>query len=134
MWISVRFITEESIVIVKRSDIAILLNPIHLGGVMVSVLITSSEDVGLDDKNVDAFLGKPSSSTLYSQKTGRKSFLPLLRRFNPAEPVVEKPLEDQNVSCISPHVVKSVILKDFEIKFVLNNGRNKFSFSCLCGL
>jgi hypothetical protein len=36
--------------------------------------------------------------------------------------VVEKPLEDQNVSCISPHVVKSVILKDFEIKFVLNNG------------
>jgi hypothetical protein len=25
-------------------------------------------------------------------------------------------------------------LKDFEIKFVLNNGRNKFSFSCPCGL
>ena len=24
--------------------------------------------------------------------------------------------------------------KDFEIKFVLNNGRNKFSFSCPCGL
>ena len=85
MWTSVRLITEELIVIVRRRDIAILLNPIHLGGVMVSVLITSSED----DKNVDAFLEKPSSSTLYSQKTG-KSFLPLLRRFNPAEPVVEK--------------------------------------------
>jgi hypothetical protein len=27
-----------------------------------------------------------------------------------------------------------IILKDFEIKFVLNNGRNKFSFSCPCGL
>ena len=37
---------------------------------------------------------------------------------------------DENVSCLSPHVVKSVILKDFEIKFVLNNERNKFSFSC----
>ena len=24
--------------------------------------------------------------------------------------------------------------KDFEIKFVLNNGSNKFSFSCPCGL
>ena len=24
--------------------------------------------------------------------------------------------------------------KDFEITFVLNNGRNKFSFSCPCGL
>ena len=24
--------------------------------------------------------------------------------------------------------------KDFEIKFVLNNRRNKFSFSCPCGL
>jgi hypothetical protein len=32
MWISVRLITEESIVIVKRSDIAILLNPIHPTG------------------------------------------------------------------------------------------------------
>jgi hypothetical protein len=44
---------------------------------------------GIDDKNVDAFQEKPSSSTLYCQKTG-KSFLPLLRRFNPAKPEVEK--------------------------------------------
>jgi hypothetical protein len=89
MWISVRLITEVSIVIVRRRNIAILPNPIHLGGVMVSVLVTSSEDVGIDDKNVDAFQEKPSSSTLYCQKTG-KSFLPLLRRFNPAKPEVEK--------------------------------------------
>jgi hypothetical protein len=33
------------------------------------------------------------------------------------------------INRLTPHVVKSVILKDFEIKFVLNNGRNKFSFS-----
>jgi hypothetical protein len=65
MWISVRLITEVSIVIVRRRNIAILPNPIHLGGVMVSVLVTSSEDVGIDDKNVDAFQEKPSSSTLY---------------------------------------------------------------------
>jgi hypothetical protein len=32
-----------------------------------------------------------------------------------------------------PHVVKSVIESDFEIKFVLNNGGNKFTFSCPCG-
>ena len=89
MWISVRLITEESIVIVRRRDIAILLNPILLVGVMVSVLITISEDVGLVDKNVDAFLEKPSSSTLYCQERA-KSFLPLLRRFNPAEPVLKK--------------------------------------------
>jgi hypothetical protein len=28
---------------------------------------------------------------------------------------------------LSPHVVKAVIQSDFEIKFVINNGRNKFS-------
>jgi hypothetical protein len=36
-----------------------------------------------------------------------------------------------------PHVLATELYrgppKDFEIKFVLNNGRNKISFSCPCG-
>jgi hypothetical protein len=33
-----------------------------------------------------------------------------------------------------PGLISNALISNFEIKFVLNNGRNKFSFSCPCGL
>ena len=33
-----------------------------------------------------------------------------------------------------PGLISNALISNFEIKFVLTNGRNKFSFSCLCGL
>ena len=64
-------------------------------------------------------------------------FLPLLRRFNPAEPVVDKSVILQRIKmsrAFPPAELCRGPPKDFEIKFVLYNGRNKFSFSCPCGL
>ena len=73
--------------------------------------------------------------------TTESEFLPLLRRVNPAEPAVKKSviLYRIKISHAFPRLFLATELcrgppKDFEIKFVLNNGRNKFSFSCLCGL
>ena len=54
------------------------------------------------------------------------TFLPLLRRFNPAEPVVEKSviLERIKISRAFPHMLLNRSAKG---KFMLNNGRKKFS-------
>ena len=60
-------------------------------------------------------------------------FLPLLQHFNLAEPVVEKSVILQRIK-MSRAFPRKGPPKDFEIKFVLDNGRNKFSFSFPCGL
>jgi hypothetical protein len=73
--------------------------------------------------------------------TTESEFLPLLRRFNSAEPAVEKSaiLYRIKMSHAFPRLFLATELcrgtpKDFEINFVLNNGTNKLSFSCPCGL